>query len=428
MSEVAGELLEAVLARPNMQQAWLAVEANDGAAGVDRMSIAATRAHLVQHWPGIAQKLRAGKYRPAAVRAVRIPKPNGGERQLGIPTVQDRLIQQGLLLQLSPLFEARMSAHSYGFRPGRSAHDAVQAARGHVLGGKRWVVDIDLKSFFDQVDHDKLMHLVGQVIRDKLVLKLIGSYLRAPMQHPDGRRELRTRGTPQGGPLSPLLANIYLTPLDEELERRGIAFVRYADDIQLYAGSERAARQMLENISAWLLKHLKLEVNVDKSGSGPSDRTQLLGFRIETDGETRVSDKALKRLKARVREFWTARQSEALVALKQRWTQYIDGWWNYFSHASWTRDVRDLSGWIRRHMRKFLWLRWHSVKGRRKALWQLGIRGDGLKLASSSRGAWRLAKTPVLHQALSNRYLTTHGYTLPWALVSAGRRNSSRRR
>jgi RNA-directed DNA polymerase len=428
MSEVAGELLEAVLARPNMQQAWLAVEANDGSAGVDRMSIEATRAHLVQHWPGIAEKLRAGKYKPAAVRAVRIPKPNGGERQLGIPTVQDRLIQQGMLLQLSPLFEARMSAHSYGFRPGRSAHDAVQAARGHVLGGKRWVVDIDLKSFFDQVDHDKLMHMVGQVIRDKLVLKLIGSYLRAPMQHPDGRRELRTRGTPQGGPLSPLLANIYLTPLDEELERRGIAFVRYADDIQLYAGSERAARQMLENISAWLLKHLKLEVNVDKSGSGPSDQTQLLGFSIDADGETRVSDKALKRLKARVREFWTARQSEPLAALKQRWSQYIDGWWNYFSHASWTRNVSDLSGWIRRHMRKFLWLRWHGVQGRRKALWRLGIRGDGLNLASSSCGAWPIAKSPVIHQALNNQSLTTHGYTLPWAPVSTGRRKPSRHR
>ncbi len=428
MSELAGDLLEAVLARPNMQLGWSAVEANDGAAGVDRMSIDTTRAHLVQHWPGIAEKLRTGKYKPAAVRAVRIPKPNGGERQLGIPTVQDRLIQQGLLLQLSPLFEPRMSAHSYGFRPGRSAHDAVDVARRHVVGGKRWVVDIDLKSFFDQVDHDKLMHLVGQVIRDKLVLKLIGSYLRAPMQHPDGRREARTRGTPQGGPLSPLLANIYLTPLDEELERRGIAFVRYADDIQLYAGSERAARQMLENISAWLLKHLKLEVNVDKSGSGPSDRTQLLGFCIHPNGETRASDQVLKRLKARVREFWTARHSVRLAELKQRWTQYIRGWWNYFSHASWSRDVRDLSGWIRRHMRKFLWQRWHSAKGRRKALRRLGIRGDGLKLASSSRGAWPIAKSPILHKALNNQYLATNSYTLPWELASAHRPKKPRRR
>lgn len=420
MSEMAVDLLEAVLARSNMQAAWLAVKANGGSAGVDRKSIEATRAHLVQHWPAVAEKLRAGRYQPAAVRAVRIPKPQGGERQLGIPTVQDRLIQQGLLLQLGPLFEARMSEHSYGFRPGRSAHDAVQAARRHVLAGKRWVVDIDLKSFFDQVDHDKLMHLVSQVVDDKRVLKLIGAYLRAPLHHPDGQRERRTRGTPQGGPLSPLLANIYLTPLDRELERRGIAFVRYADDIQLYAGSERAARQMLTNISAWLREHLKLEVNEAKSGSGPSDRTQLLGFCITTDGETRVSDKALERLKARVRSFWSGRPHESLATLKRDWSQYIDGWWNYFGHASWTRDVLDLSRWIRRHMRKFLWLRWHSVPGRRKALWRLGVRGRGLYMASSGRGAWPIAKTPTLHQALSNQFLATHGYTLPWELVSGG--------
>lgn len=421
MSERVGELLDVVLGRGNMQLAWAAVKANAGSAGVDRKTIEATQVHLVEHWPGIAQKLRAGTYKPAAVRAVRIPKANGGERQLGIPTVQDRLIQQGLLLQLSPLFEPLMSAHSYGFRPGRSAHDAVMAARGHVMGGKRWVVDIDLKSFFDQVDHDKLMHLVGHVIRDKRVLKLIGSYLRAPMQHPDGTRETRTRGTPQGGPLSPLLANIYLTPLDDELERRGIAFVRYADDIQLYAGSERAARQMLENISAWLAKHLKLEVNEAKSGSGPSDRTQLLGFCVHWYGGTTVADKALKRLKERVRGFWTARQSKPLAELKQDWQQYIVGWWNYFRHASQTQSVIELSGWIRRHIRKFLWQRWHHPEGRRAALQRLGIKGRDLTIARSSRGAWPNAKSRVLHRALSNKYLQSEGYTLPWMLASAGR-------
>jgi RNA-directed DNA polymerase len=414
MSEMAEDLLEAVLDRGNMVLAWAEVKANDGGAGVDRMTIEATHRHLVRHWPGIAEKLRAGKYQPAAVRAVRIPKANGGERQLGIPTVQDRLIQQGLLRVMSPLFEPRMSAHSYGFRPGRSAHDAVQAARGHVMGGKSWVVDIDLKSFFDQVDHDKLMHLVGQVIRDKRVLKLIGSYLRAPLQHADGTREARTRGTPQGGPLSPLLANIYLSPLDEELERRGIAFVRYADDIQLYAGSERAARQMLEKISAWLVKHLKLEVNTDKSGSGPSNRTQLLGFCIDLDGTTAVAPKPLERLKAQVRAFWNARQSRPLAELKQRWRQYIGGWWNYFRHASWIRPVTDLSAWIRRHMRKYLWQRWHNAKGRRNALYRLGIRGARLRGASTSRGDWPTAAHPTLHKALSNRFLQTQGYLLPW--------------
>jgi len=239
--------LESVLASDNLNAAWLKVKANEGAAGVDGRDIAATKTHLRENWKTIAAKLRTGEYKPGAVRAVEIPKPNGGTRTLGIPNVQDRLIQQAIHQKLSEDFEPEFSEHSYGFRPGRSAHDAVRAAAGYVAEGKTWVADIDLKSFFDQVNHDILMAQVAKKVRDKALLRLIGGCLRAPMQQPDGSKQARTCGTPQGGPLSPLLANIYLTPLDRELESRGVVFVRYADDIAIFAGSERAAQRILES-------------------------------------------------------------------------------------------------------------------------------------------------------------------------------------
>ena len=314
--------LEEILSRENLELAWSVVKRNGGAAGVDRKTISATGEHLKRHWPDILAKLMAGQYKPAATRAVQIPKANGGIRTLGIPTVQDRLIQQAIHQVLSAELDPGMSEHSYGFRPGRSAHDAVNAARAHVAQGKSWVVDIDLKSFFDQVNHDRLMTLLGKQVRDKRVLALIGRYLRAPLRQADGTQERRTRGTPQGGPLSPLLANIYLDPLDKELERRGIAFVRYADDIALFLSSERAAQRVLGNLKDWLRKHLDLEVNEDKSGAGPSSGSQLLGFRIHESGDVSIAPKALHKLKERVRELWDARQSLTSEELRAQWQRY----------------------------------------------------------------------------------------------------------
>ncbi len=410
--------LESVLETANLKRAWKAVKANAGAAGVDGRDIQQTHSHLKEHWESIAQKLKAGQYRPGAIRAVPIPKANGGTRPLGIPNVQDRLIQQAILQMLTPVFDPGMSAHSYGFRPGRSAHDAIAAARAHVAAGKTWVVDIDLKSYFDQINHDKLMHAVARQVRDKPLLKLIGDYLRAPMREPDGSQIARHSGTPQGGPLSPLLANIYLHPLDVELEKRGVAFVRYADDIAIFAGSERAAQRLLENVVKWIEEELKIEVNRDKSGTGPSDQTQLLGFRIHREGEVSIAPKAVERMKAKVREIWERRRHRTEDELKTDWRSYIDGWWNYFSYANWQAEVRRLSGWIRRHMRKYYWQRWHHPKGRANALRRLGVRGQAVGVAWCRRGAWPMARHVAVQQALKTARLNRAGFGLPWELAS----------
>ena len=409
--------MEQILSRENLNAAYLAVKANQGAPGVDGMSVTQLKEHVRKHWVTLERKLQAGEYQPAAVRAVEIPKANGGKRMLGIPTVLDRLIQQAIHQVLSPIFEEGFSAHSYGFRPSRSAHDAVRAAQEYVKAGKSWVVDIDLKAFFDQVDHDKLMHLVGQRIRDKAVLRLIGKYLRAPMQRAE-KKEARTKGTPQGGPLSPLLANIYLDPLDKELEKRGVNFVRYADDIAIYVTSQRAAERIMESVIEWLSKELKLEVNRTKSGAGPSEQSGLLGFQIDREGTIRIEDKAIQRLKAKVRELWEARQSKTSEELRQQWKQYISGWWNYFQLTERPGELGTHSGWIRRHMRKCFWQRWHGSKGRQRALQRLGIRGHLLSLAKCSRGAWRMAAHHVMHKALSNRTLQRYGFIIPWQDVA----------
>src|SRR5579871_5478301 len=344
--------IETVLGKENLKAAWSQVKANGGAAGVDGRSIERSEAYLREQWPRIEAALLAGRYKPEAVRAVAIPKPSGGERTLGIPTVLDRLIEQAIHQQLSPVWEPDFSEHSYGFRPGRSAHDAVRAAQKLVSSGKSWVIDIDLRSFFDRVNHDRLMQQVAQRVRDKRLLRLIGDYLRAPLQTNDGRREKRTQGTPQGGPLSPLLANIYLDPLDKELERRGLSFVRYADDIAIFASSPRAAERVKASVIAWIEQHLKLEVNRDKSGSGPSDQGGLLGFRLYRDGRIGLAPKTLARLKTNVRELWDGQQSLTSEQLRDQWQRYIQGWWNYFALATWRREVEDLGRWIRRHMRK----------------------------------------------------------------------------
>ena len=411
--------LEAVLSRDNLQAAWRAVKANQGAAGVDGLDIEQTKSHLREHWKAIEAKLLSGAYTPAAVRAVEIQKPNGGHRTLGIPNVQDRVIQQAIHQALSPLWEAEFSEHSYGFRANRSAHDAIRAVQGYIKAGKTWVVDIDLKNFFDEVNHDILMRRVSEKVRDKRLLRLIGDYLRAPMQTPDRRRIKRTKGMPQGGPLSPLLANIYLDPLDKELEKRGVAFVRYADDIAIFAASERAAARILESVTDWIEKNLRVPVNREKSGSGPTDRSARLGFRLYSDGRTGVSPKALRRMEDQVRRLWDARQSLTSNQMRDQWRRYIDGWWNYFKLADWRREVEDASGWIRRHMRKCFWLRWKTPRGRIRALKRLGVNARAQGIGYTGLGAWAVARSWAMHQALKVATLNRYGLIVPWDFAEA---------
>lgn len=411
--------LDAILSEENLKTAWLAVKANQGAPGVDGRDIEETEEHLRKYWDAIKRKLLAGQYQPGAVRAVEIPKPNGGSRKLGIPNVQDRMIQQAIHQKLSPEWEKDFSEHSYGFRPNRSAQDAIRAAQGYIKAGKTWVVDIDLKSYFDEVDHDILMREIKPKVGDKRLLRLIGEYLRAPMQAADRSKTKRMKGTPQGGPLSPLLANIYLHPLDKELEARGLSFVRYADDIAIFASSERSATRILERVIKWIEKNLKVPVNREKSGSGPTDKSALLGFRLHTDGSVWVSPKTVAKLKAKVRELWDARQNKTSEEMRDQWKLYIQGWWNYFGIIEKPGKLTEIGGWIRRHMRKCFWLRWKSPKGRLNVLRRLGVSGRSLGMAYTGLGAWRVARHWVMNQAMSTSKLNKHGFIVPWELTGA---------
>lgn len=412
------QTMEAILDRDNLRQACRAVRRNKGSAGVDGKDIEATGRHLRRHWSGIEAKLKAGTYQPGAIRGVKIPKASGGKRLLGIPSVQDRIIQQAVSQHLSARVDGSFSDHSYGFRPGRSAHDAVRAAQGYLKEGKSWVIDLDISAFFDHVNHDLLMHRVGLYERDKRVLHLIGNYLRAAIEV-DGKREKRRQGTPQGGPLSPLLANIYLDPLDKELESRKLSFCRYADDINIYVSSERSAKRVLESIAHWIEKHLRLKVNRVKSGTGRPWERQFLGFTLREDGEISLAERSIERFKASVRERWDARLSLTRVERVGQWQAYLRGWCNYFCLATERWSVNDLEGWIRRHMRKYFWLRWHNRKGRLNALKRLGIGARHWRVASSRRGAWRIAACPVMHRALGNRTLHRHGLWVPSDLWAA---------
>ena len=411
------ELMEQVVRRDNAVKAWLAVKRNRGAAGIDGMTTEKLGDHLRKHWESIREKLKQGTYVPSPVRRVEIPKPQGGTRLLGIPTVVDRWIQQMLLQVLQPIFDPQFHASSHGFRPGRSAHDAVRSAQSYIQEGKSWVVDMDITKFFDRVNHDILMHRIGQTIRDKRVLRLIGKYLRAGVMI-EGVVQSSEEGTPQGGPLSPLLANIYLDALDQELERRGLAFSRYADDCNIYVGSQRAAERVLASITEWIAKHLRLEVNANKSGVGRPWERKFLGFRLDREGKIEAAPTSIERFKTKVQTMWGRCQSLSSEQLRDQWRAYVRGWWGYFRLAENRRPIFDLEGWIRRHIRSCFWQRWHHWRGRLRHLRRLGLSGRHLKVAHSSHGAWRLAKTPSLQMALNNALLRRHGFIMPSDLAA----------
>ncbi len=411
-------LMDAILHPVNLQNAQDAVRRNKGCAGIDGRSIAETGLYWQQHLPEIEAKLRAGTYVPTPVMGVKIPKANGSERMLGIPTVQDRIIQQAVQQILADKFDREFSQHSYGYRAGHSAEQAVLMARSYVREGKSWVVDIDISAFFDEVNHDILLHQISRKVEDKPVLDLIRRYLKTGIMI-DGKIERRDKGTPQGSPLSPLLANLYLDQLDKELEKRELSFCRYADDITVYVSSERSAQRVLESLTAWIAKHLKLSVNQKKSGTGRPWERQILSFQITEEGEIAIAPKGIEGYKAKVRSLWDARQNLTSKQLVEQWQKYSVGWWNYFKLANIRSNIEGIAGWTRRHMRKCFWLRWHNQKGRLNVLRRLGAKPRHLKLASSSRGAWRIAKSPILHTVLSNATLRRYGLYVPSELSAA---------
>jgi RNA-directed DNA polymerase len=411
-------LMEEAVSPENYGKALKAVVSNKGAPGIDGMTTGELNEHLEKHWPKIRSKLMTGTYVPSPVKRVEIPKPDGGKRMLGIPTVLDRFTQQLLLQVMTPIWEPLFSQHSYGFRPGRSAHDAVRAAQRYAREGKDWVVDLDITKFFDHVNWDILMGKLGSVIRDKRVLKLIGKYLRAGVMVEGVVRETE-EGTPQGGPLSPLLANIYLDALDQELERRGHQFSRYADDCNIYVGSQAAGERVMKSIQGWIEKHLRLQVNATKSGVGRTWERKFLGFRLNREWQIEAAPESLEKFKTKVREKWRSCQSQTSNQLRDSWQQFIRGWWGYYRLAENRRPIYQLEGWIRRHIRKCFWLRWHEPAGRERRLRSLGLKGRMLKAAQSYRGAWHMARNGSVQTALSNKALFRHGFLMPSDLAGS---------
>ena len=403
-------MMEHVLASENLHAAWRRVKANAGAPGIDEMTVEAFPVFCREHWPRIRSALMAGTYRPAPVRRVFIPKPDGSQRPLGVPTVLDRVIQQALAQVLTPLFESEFSSHSYGFREGRNAHQAVRDVEAGWQEGRRHAVDCDLKSFFDTVNHDRLMGQLREKIRDRKVLGLIRRYLTAGVVLPDGTREATPKGVPQGGPLSPLLANITLDPLDKELERRGHRFVRYADDFLIMVKSAAAARRVMSSLTRFVEGRLRLVVNRAKSQTAPLRQCAFLGFQIGARGRAVWTANAHARFKQRVREITRRNRGHRVQDVIDELRRYVTGWLNYFGISHTYTALLALDEWVRRRVRLYYWKQWKRPRTRRRHLLALGIDPAQVHMATRSRkGYWRMSANSIVQRALTNRWLHEQG-------------------
>jgi RNA-directed DNA polymerase len=404
-------LMEVVTGRDNMEKALKRVMANRGSPGIDQMRVYELPEHLDRNWDEIKEQLLSGTYHPSPVRRVEIPKPSGGKRPLGIPTAQDRLIQQAIAQVLTPIFETDFSEGSYGFRPGRSAHQAVKRAQGYVEEGYAWVVDMDIEKFFDNVNHDKLMARVARKVADKRCLKTIRAFLNSGVME-QGLTSPTDTGTPQGGPLSPLLSNIYLDDLDRELEKRGHRFARYADDCNIYVKSERAGQRVMDSLTRFLEKKLKLKVSPEKSAVTRPSRTSFLGFSF-TSGEIlkrRIAPKAIERLKKRVRELTRRTKGMSLEQTIAELNRYLRGWRAYFGFCQTPSVLRVLDSWIRRRLRSFIWIQLKNGRRRRAELKSRGVSMDhAASTAGSSHGPWRLSGSRAVHCAFPNAYFNALG-------------------
>ena len=408
-------LLEDLLSRPNMTRAYERVVSNGGAAGIDKMPVSMLKSYVQESWSGLKTLIEQGHYEPQAVRRVTIPKPNGGERHLGIPTVFDRLIQQALAQVIEPLWEGTFSDHSYGFRPQRNCHQAVSKAQTYVNAGRTYIVDIDLEKFFDRVNHDYLMHLLSQRITDKVVLGLVGKYLRAGVLI-DGLVSRNEEGTPQGSPLSPLLSNIVLDVLDKELEQRGHFFVRYADDFSIYCTSQTGAERTLSSIGSFISERLHLRINIAKSGIRRPSRMILLGFgfRIRSKGiwGIRIAPKSISRLKEKIKVLTKRRIALNTAERIKHLNSVMQGWFHYFKIADCQSHLRAIDEWTRARLRMCEWKLWKRVRTRYKRLKGFGIQHRlAIQWANTRGGYWRTAHSPILSRTLTNKWLEQQGLT-----------------
>lgn len=408
----SAQLMEEIVRRSNIRRALERVMKNRGAAGVDGMRADQLRDHLNRHWPQIQKALLEGKYRPLPVRRVNIPKPDGGTRTLGIPTVMDRLVQQAILQVLQPQWDPTFSAHSYGFRPNRSQHEAIAAAQRHIAEGYEWVVDLDLEKFFDRVNHDRLMSRLAKRIEDKRLLKLIRAFLEAGAME-DGLVSPAEEGTPQGGPLSPFLSNIVLDELDQELERRNHRFVRYADDCNIYVRSERAGQRVMVTITRFITKKLKLKVNESKSAVARPEKRKFLGFTFRTlHGTVRrvISLRSIARFRKKVRGLTSRTRGRCLSEVIQDLNTYLRGWIGYYGATEAPWQLNDLDRWIRRRLRAFQWKQWTTIARRNVELCKLGVApGLARAAAGSSKGAWAMSHVKAVDVALSKAFFTKAG-------------------
>ena len=404
-------LMEQILSRENLIRALNRVVRNKGSHGVDGMPVQNLRAHVIEHWDTMKVELLSGTYQPQPVRRVEIPKPDGGVRLLGIPTVMDRFIQQAIAQVLSSIYDPTFSDHSYGFRPNRSAHGAVKKAQGYIADGNRWVVDIDLEKFFDRVNHDKLMGLLAKRIEDKRLLKLIHKYLKTGIMI-NGVVTDNEEGTPQGGPLSPLLSNIVLDELDKELEKRGHQFVRYADDCNIYVKTPKAGNRVMRSVTSYIEGKLKLKVNGNKSAVDRPWRRKFLGFSFTKHREpkVRIAKASVNRMKDKIRDITSRKRPYSMEVRIQKLNQYLMGWCGYFALADTPSVFKTLESWIRRRLRMCVWKSWKKPSTKVRKLTGLGIpKGKAHEWGNSRKGYWRISKSPILHRALGNSYWSSRG-------------------